>query len=313
MAIRTLGPARCLLTELVATVVATGLAAALLSDLRDPGAVGTGAGTFASTLVRLCEWVLLGCVVWAWAATTAVVWEAVRLTGDPARPTRPGTSRGYPVRTRPPLPGVPRRWRRLVLTACGIALGVGAVAPAQATTGAVEPGAVATATAAPDGAGGSVGSPEALRGLPMPDRAAAPRTGEPDAQTVGPSQALGSPAAPPPTLTPSAPPASTPTTATSAPTPPPTTEPTASSPSALSRGSGAPASTSPPERRVVVSAGDTLWSLARADLPASLRSSHTAIGAHWRALHRLNLAVLGPDPDLIVPGQRLTLPPPPPH
>jgi hypothetical protein len=62
-------------------------------------------------------------------------------------------------------------------------------------------------------------------------------------------------------------------------------------------------------RIVVVRAGDCLWRLAAADLPAA--ASGARITARWQAIHRLNAAVIGPDPDLIHPGQRLVLPPRP--
>ena len=60
-------------------------------------------------------------------------------------------------------------------------------------------------------------------------------------------------------------------------------------------------------RTVVVRAGDCLWSLAAADVPAG--ASARRVTARWHAIHRLNAAVIGPDPDLIHPGQRLDLPP----
>ena len=60
-------------------------------------------------------------------------------------------------------------------------------------------------------------------------------------------------------------------------------------------------------RTVVVRAGDCLWRLAAADLPAG--AGPARVTARWRAIHRLNAAVIGPDPDLIHPGQRLVLPP----
>ena len=60
-------------------------------------------------------------------------------------------------------------------------------------------------------------------------------------------------------------------------------------------------------RRVVVRTGDCLWHLAVADLPAD--ASPARVTARWRAIYRLNAAVIGPDPDLIHPGQRLVLPP----
>ena len=64
-----------------------------------------------------------------------------------------------------------------------------------------------------------------------------------------------------------------------------------------------------PSRTVVVSPGDTLWDLAVADLPQG--ADVALVAAHWRAIHAANRAVIGPDPDLILPGQRLRLPRPP--
>jgi nucleoid-associated protein YgaU len=62
-------------------------------------------------------------------------------------------------------------------------------------------------------------------------------------------------------------------------------------------------------RTVVVRAGDCLWDLAAADLPRG--ASAARVTARWQAIHRLNAAEIGPDPDLIHPGQRLVLPPRP--
>jgi nucleoid-associated protein YgaU len=62
-----------------------------------------------------------------------------------------------------------------------------------------------------------------------------------------------------------------------------------------------------PERTssVVVRDGDTLWSIAAARLP---RAGNDAIGRACGRLYQLNRAVIGDDPDLIRPGQRLRLP-----
>ncbi|MQW75659.1 hypothetical protein GHK92_07230 [Nocardioides sp. dk4132] len=63
------------------------------------------------------------------------------------------------------------------------------------------------------------------------------------------------------------------------------------------------------QHTVVVAPGDTLWSLARADLARTTTApSERAVQAHVRALHALNRDRLGPDPDLIHPGQRLRMP-----
>lgn len=82
----------------------------------------------------------------------------------------------------------------------------------------------------------------------------------------------------------------------------------AAQPAAASAPSPASPATQDP-RSVVVSPGDTLWSLAAEDLPPGAPAA--AVDAHWRAIHAANRRVVGDDPDLIRPGQRLRLPPAP--
>lgn len=57
---------------------------------------------------------------------------------------------------------------------------------------------------------------------------------------------------------------------------------------------------------VTVRDGDTLWAIAAKHLPAG--ASNASIADAVRQWHHLNKATLGPDPDLILPGQRLTPP-----
>jgi nucleoid-associated protein YgaU len=59
-------------------------------------------------------------------------------------------------------------------------------------------------------------------------------------------------------------------------------------------------------RVALVRPGDSLWSIAAADLPPT--AGDGAVAAHWRRIYDLNRVVIGPDPDLIHPGQRLELP-----
>ena len=59
-------------------------------------------------------------------------------------------------------------------------------------------------------------------------------------------------------------------------------------------------------RVVVVRAGDCLWHLAAAGLPAD--ATDQQVTDRWRAIYRLNRTLIGADPDLIQPGQRLVLP-----
>lgn len=61
---------------------------------------------------------------------------------------------------------------------------------------------------------------------------------------------------------------------------------------------------------VVVQPGDSLWSIARQHLPAGGDDSQTA--AEWPRWYAINRAVVGSDPDLLLPGQRLHPPVNPP-
>jgi nucleoid-associated protein YgaU len=57
---------------------------------------------------------------------------------------------------------------------------------------------------------------------------------------------------------------------------------------------------------VVVRRGDTLWDIAARHLGPD--ASPAEVAAEWPRWHAANSAVIGPDPDLLLPGQRL-LPP----
>lgn len=58
--------------------------------------------------------------------------------------------------------------------------------------------------------------------------------------------------------------------------------------------------------RVEVRAGDTLWGLARDLLPPG--ADPRTVDRLWRAVHEANRAVVGADPDLILPGTVLEVP-----
>jgi hypothetical protein len=58
--------------------------------------------------------------------------------------------------------------------------------------------------------------------------------------------------------------------------------------------------------QVVVLPGDSLWSIAADSLPAGARDARVA--QRWPRIYALNRTVIGPDPDLIQPAQRLVLP-----
>ena len=61
----------------------------------------------------------------------------------------------------------------------------------------------------------------------------------------------------------------------------------------------------PRHHQVVVRPGDTLWALAEHDLPAP--ATDRQVSVRWHAVYRRNRGVIGPDPDLIRPGQVLKL------
>jgi hypothetical protein len=58
---------------------------------------------------------------------------------------------------------------------------------------------------------------------------------------------------------------------------------------------------------LVVQPGDTLWDLARTGLPPEADDATVATRVHQ--IHRANRAVIGANPDLIRPHQRLRMPP----
>jgi nucleoid-associated protein YgaU len=61
----------------------------------------------------------------------------------------------------------------------------------------------------------------------------------------------------------------------------------------------------PAVETVTVRSGDSLWRIAAAALPGAEAAE---IVAYVAVLHDRNRAVIGDDPDLILPGQRLELP-----
>ena len=65
-----------------------------------------------------------------------------------------------------------------------------------------------------------------------------------------------------------------------------------------------PAGTARPHE-VLVAPGDSLWSISEQALPGATTGE---VADHVSRLHAANRAVVGTDPDLIHPGQRLALP-----
>ena len=64
-----------------------------------------------------------------------------------------------------------------------------------------------------------------------------------------------------------------------------------------------------PQAGLVVRPGDSLWRIAEQRLHSSASADEVAALVH--RLHHRNRGVIGPDPDLIRPGQRLAVPPRP--
>lgn len=64
-------------------------------------------------------------------------------------------------------------------------------------------------------------------------------------------------------------------------------------------------------RSVVVRPGQCLWTIAAAELAARGRPADpSSVADRWREIYAANHALVGPDPDLLLPGLRLVLPPP---
>lgn len=165
--------------------------------------------------------------------------------------------------------GLPPWLRRAVLTACGVVLVATPAVPALAAGG----------TGSADGSGtdpiAALALPAATgdlpstgpRGLPLPDRVA----GEaPRTRRQGPT-------------TPRAPTG----TGVSTPGPPPPVV---------------------PRTTVRVAPGDSLWAIAEAQLrSADGPVDDAAVAARWQEIYATNAGRIGPDPDLVLPGQRLDL------
>ncbi|MGZ4451104.1 MAG: LysM peptidoglycan-binding domain-containing protein [Nocardioides sp.] len=71
-------------------------------------------------------------------------------------------------------------------------------------------------------------------------------------------------------------------------------------------GTARPERTEQPPRTVTVRPGDTLWSIAARDLAPG--TSAADVNTHWQAIYAANRALIGGDPDVIEPAQRLRLP-----
>lgn len=168
--------------------------------------------------------------------------------------------------------GLPPWLRRAVLAACGGVLVAAPAVPALAADGTGGAGGAGTdpiAALALPAATGDLPS-TGPRGLPLPDRVAgeAPRTHEPGSTT---------PRALPPRA---------------------------------ATGSGTPTPGPPPAplTTVRVVPGDSLWAIAEAQLrSAGGPVDDAAVAARWQEIYAANAGRIGPDPDLVLPGQQLDL------
>jgi len=75
----------------------------------------------------------------------------------------------------------------------------------------------------------------------------------------------------------------------------------------LQAGAGAGAGSGSAAATYTVRPGDTLWAIAAGYLPAGVVAP-AEITAYWHQVFAANRAVIGADPDLIRPGQRLVIP-----
>ncbi len=72
-------------------------------------------------------------------------------------------------------------------------------------------------------------------------------------------------------------------------------------------GSNIPAAEQPDENQVVVRSGDSLWSIVATTLGPY--ASDLDVAMAWPNWYKANRATIGPDPNLILPGQVLSAPP----
>ena len=235
---------------------------------------------FALLLEWLCAAALAGCALWFWLVTTVLVAAAAR-GRLPAR-----------------IPACPAALRRALLAGCGLAVAGGLALPAVADEPFRQPDRPETGgRSVADGRGGQPGL-RLLEGLRLPDRVEGRLAGSrpaPSGAGVDAGPAASHPAG------------------TRGPRPAPVLADLAR-PAPVLADVARPAPGRPPAgppgvtaaRVVVVRPGDTLWELTAAVLPSG--ASDAVIADRWPHLYRLNRTVIGADPDLIFPGQRLRLP-----
>ncbi|MBB3086089.1 hypothetical protein [Geodermatophilus sabuli] len=225
--------------------------------------------------------------VWAWGVLGLLLTAASAAPGVAGSVARAVTRRLLPAGAR---------------RAAAVALGVGLVAGAPLLT-ACGPGAAH--------AGPAAATPAAVDRPTLPPTAAdwpSQVADWPTAPASTPAPTAGAPAATPP-------PTALPTTALPTTAPPTTAPPTAAPPSspdvaALTAPGAVPDWPMPAPGSRVVLRGECLWDIATADLRQRTGRSPigsevaAAVHAWWQA----NAAVIGPDPDVLLPGQVLRPP-----
>lgn len=241
----------------------------------------------------------------AWGLAVATACSAARAAGHTWRAGEHAVARYAPALV-----------RRVLVVAIGAGMSVSAVAGANAATpvGDLDVGWAVTEPAA------TAPTAEALRGTAEAAPVTAP-TPAPAADEAAPSTATPAPA-PDQAPTPSSPTAPVGSTGPAAPAAlvgesPSTVTTTASSvagPAAGGPTTGPAAATPAPERSpanagtVLVGPGDSLWRIAARALPPGATDAEIAV--EWPRWYAANIAVVGPDPGALHPGQVLRAPGP---
>jgi LysM repeat protein len=225
---------------------------------------------------------------------------------------------------------VPHRWRAWTGALIGVTLLAGTAAcgadssPASdrgpttgpATVETLRPG-LPGATATPNPTAAGPGVLVRIDGLDWPTAASTPVAEQPPTSDAGPTTATITDLTAAVGTSPARPSASPPTSSVGAAAPPAATPAptTTAHPAAPGPAHAVPARPTPPAAPaavastplvITVQAGDSLWTIAARQLPAG--AADLTVDATWRSWYATNRAVIGPDPDVILPGQRLRAP-----
>ena len=260
--------------SLTALLLAAPSPAAAVTELADAASSSDATGPLVA-VVGLAAWATTG-----WLVLAVAVVLLSRLPGLAGRAGAVAARCVAPVAV-----------RRTVETALGLTVAVGVLAPTAA---------LATAQAGPAGRP----TAEATWDLDWPSRATPPPAITP------PAGATSSPSTSPST-SPAAAPAAAPVPTTSAASPSETPRARATAPSRVLPTPARPAPAGPSAAdTVVVRTGDTLWSLAESSLrtAGAADPSDRQVAQAWPQWWAANRAVIGDDPDLLLPGTVLRPP-----